>query len=634
MNFHFLRPLWLLGFIPALVLFGFTWYMRVQSSRWNKAIDRSLLPHLLDKKQGRRQGWPLLVLFLAWLLTSFSLAGPVWKKLPQPVQQKEDAVVIIQDLSLSLYAQDLLPNRLIRAQHKLKDILDARKEGTTALIVYSGDAHIVAPLTDDSKTIAAMVPALSPGIMPSYGSNVTEAVEIGLQLFKDAGVGQGKILLLTDEVTEDSANRIIRILRGKSVVLSVLGVGTRDGGPIPKNDGGFMKDNDDNIIIPRLNSPVLEDLAESNGGHYREITLDDTDIGYLLKDEPLLKPGNEFKKVDREFDQWEEMGPWLLLVILPLALLAFRRGWIVVVVFAVMLSGQKSHAMSWDDLWQRKDQQGAKALAEDDPQQAADLFTSPQWKGIAEYQAGNYVEAVEEFGQSESADNLYNRGNGLAKTGKLEEAVKAYEQTLQLDPDMEDARVNKELVEKLIRQQQEQQKQEENQDNEQNQESNDGEQQKDSQGKGQADQSSGQDQQNQQDQQSEDENKQGNNSGRQEEQSGGQEKTEEAAHQDEQGSPESEQDKKQGQQPEGSEDREKQAKQLDSQKNTEDTEGQEQDTAARLSDDTLSDEEQQALEQWLRQVPDNPGGLLRRKFEYEYRRNQGQRQADPNKKIW
>ena len=630
-NFHFLRPLWLLGFLPALVLFGFTWHMRVQSSRWNKAIDRSLLPHLLDKKQGRRQGWPLLVLLLAWLLTSFSLAGPVWKKLPQPVQQKEDAVVIIQDLSLSLYAQDLSPNRLIRTQHKLKDILDARKEGTTALVVYSGDAHIVAPLTDDSKTIAAMVPALSPGIMPSYGSNVTKALEIGLRLFKDAGVGQGKILLLTDEVTEDDANRITRILRGKSVVLSVLGVGTRNGGPIPKNDGGFMKDNDDNIIIPQLNSPVLEDLAESNGGQYREITLDDSDIGYLLKDGPLLQPGNEFKKVDREFDQWQEMGPWLLLVILPLSLLAFRRGWIVVIVFAVMLSGQKSYAMGWDDLWQRKDQQGAKALAEDDPQQAAELFTSPQWKGIAEYQAGNYAEAVEEFGQNESADNQYNRGNGLAKTGKLEEAVKAYEQALQLDPDMEDARVNKELIEELIRQQQEQQNQEENQDNEQSQESDDGEQQKDSQGKDQADQSNGQDQQNQQ---SGDENKQGNNSGRQEEQSGGQEKTEEAARQDEQSSPDSEQDKKQGEQPEGSEDREKQAKQLDSQKSTEDSEGQAQDTAARLSDDTLSDEEQQALEQWLRQVPDNPGGLLRRKFEYEYRRNQGRRQADLNKKIW
>ena len=632
MNFHFLRPLWLLGFIPALVLFGFTWYMRVQSSRWNKAIDRSLLPHLLDKKQGRRQGWPLLVLFLAWLLTSFSLAGPVWKKLPQPVQQKEDAVVIIQDLSLSLYAQDLLPNRLIRAQHKLKDILDARKEGTTALIVYSGDAHIVAPLTDDSKTIAAMVPALSPGIMPSYGSNVTEAVEIGLQLFKDAGVGQGKILLLTDEVTEDSANRIIRILRGKSVVLSVLGVGTRDGGPIPKNDGGFMKDNDDNIIIPRLNSPVLEDLAESNGGHYREITLDDTDIGYLLKDEPLLKPGNEFKKVDREFDQWEEMGPWLLLVILPLALLAFRRGWIVVVVFAVMLSGQKSHAMSWDDLWQRKDQQGAKALAEDDPQQAADLFTSPQWKGIAEYQAGNYVEAVEEFGQSESADNLYNRGNGLAKTGKLEEAVKAYEQTLQLDPDMEDARVNKELVEKLIRQQQEQQKQEENQNNEQNQESSDGEQQENNQDKDQANQSQ---EGEKQEQQSGDENKQDGSSGKQEEQSGEQKNQEEGSSQDEQSGSEADDDQKQGQQSEKNEDSDPQEEQFESRKNSEESDGQDKgNTTAQLSEDSLTDEEQQALEQWLRQIPDDPGGLLRRKFEYEYRKNQGQRQADPNRKIW
>lgn len=633
-NFHFLRPLWLLGCLPALILFGTAWFMRVQSSRWHRAIDRSLLPHLLDKQQSRRQGWPLLVLLVAWLLTSFSLAGPVWKKLPQPVQKKEDALVIIQDLSLSFYAKDLSPNRLTRAQHKLKDILDSRKEGTTALVVYSGDAHIVSPLTDDARTIAAMVPALSPGIMPSYGSNVIAAVEIALQLFKDGGAGQGKILLLTDEVTEDDAMGISSILRGKNVVLSVLGVGTRDGGPIPKKDGGFLQDNDGKIIVPRLNVSVLKNLAETNGGRYREITLDDADIGYLLKAESPLRSDNEYTTVDREFDQWEEMGPWLLLVILPFALLGFRRGWMIVIVFAVMLSGETSYAMNWKDLWLRKDQQGAKALEEDDPQRAAELFSSPQWKGIAEYQAGKYDDAAKVFGQSESADNHYNRGNSLVKAGKLEEAVKAYEQALTLDPAMEDARTNKELVERMIQQQKQQQKQQKQQDSwnkDTKEDSDDGKQQKNGQGKDQADQSAGQKQQGMQ---SGEEKKQSQSSGRQGTSSESEKKTGDASSEDEQVGSDSSRDKKQGLPPEDLAGSEKQTEQLEEQGKAEEPEGLSRDNSAQLPEQTLSAEQQQALEQWLRQVPDNPGGLLRRKFEYEYRNNQDRRQADPNTKIW
>jgi Ca-activated chloride channel family protein len=631
LHFHFLRPFWLLGCIPALVLFGIIWFMRVQSSRWHRAIDRSLLPHLLDRKQGRRQGWPLLVLLLAWLLTSFSLAGPVWKKLPQPVQKKEDAVVIVQDLSLSFYARDLSPDRLARAQHKLKDILDARKEGTTALVVYSGDGHIVSPLTDDSRTIAAMVPALSPGIMPSYGSNVAAAVEIALRLFKDAGAGQGKILLLTDEVAEEDADRITGILRGTGIVLSVLGVGTRDGGPIPKKDGGFLKDEEGNIIVPRLNSPVLERLAADNGGRYREITIDDADIDDLLQADLLWQAEEKFTTVAREFDQWEETGPWLLLLILPLALLGFRRGWIIVIVLAVLLSGESSQAMSWDDLWLRKDQQGAKALAAGDLQRAAELFSSPRWKGIARYRAGNFAEAAAAFGQNESADDHYNRGNSLAKAGKLDEAARAYEQALQLDPEMEDAGANKQLVEEVLRQQQEQQNQQDRQGEEKRQESGDGEQQQDSQGSGRDDQSGGQ---KAQEPPAGDEDSPEESGSLQQEQSAGREKTEDAAGQDEQTESESEPDNSQGRPSGEGQGRDGETNQLEGRNTGEETEGQPQTESARLSDQPLSGEEQQALEQWLRQVPDDPGGLLRRKFEYEYRQYQGQRQTVPNRKIW
>ena len=458
-NFHFVRPLWLFGCIPAVLLFIVLWFIRVRSSGWSKAIESSLLPHLLDSTQEKRQGWPLFMLLLAWLLTCLSLAGPVWEKLPQPVQKKENALVIIQDMSLSFYAQDLSPNRLVRAQHKLTDLLKDRSEGTTALVVYSGDAHIVTPLTDDSRTIAAMVPSLSPAIMPSYGSNVVDAVKLALGLLKDAGVSQGKMLLLTDEVTEEDAREVSKLLRGKNIVFLVLGIGTSDGGPIPKNDGGFLKDDEGNIIVPKLRREILRDLAEKNGGRYRDVQLNDQDIEYLLAAEALLPSEDEYRQLDREFDQWKEMGPWLLLLILPIALLAFRRGWLLVFVIMILLESSESSAMSWQDLWQRKDQQAAKALLNNDPEKASELFQTPSWKGVAEYNAGNFPEAVDSFAQNQNADNLYNSGNALTKEDKLDEAIKAYEQALQLNPEMEDAQFNKKIVEQLIQQQQQQEQQ-------------------------------------------------------------------------------------------------------------------------------------------------------------------------------
>ena len=624
-NFHFVRPLWLFGCIPAVVLFIVLWFIRVRSSGWSKAIESSLLSHLLDSTQEKRQGWPLFMLLLAWLLTCLSLAGPVWEKLPQPVQKKENALVIIQDLSLSFYAQDLSPNRLVRAQHKLSDLLKERKEGTTALVVYSGDAHIVSPLTDDSRTIAAMVPSLSPGIMPSYGSNVVDAVKLALGLLKDAGVSQGKMLLLTDEVTGEDAREVTKLLRGKNIVFLVLGIGTSGGGPIPKNDGGFLKDDEGNIIVPRLNREILRDLAEKNGGRYRDVQLNDQDIEYLLAAEALLPNEDEYRQMDREFDQWKEMGPWLLLLILPIALLAFRRGWLLVFVIMILLESSESHAMSWQDLWQRKDQQAAKALQSNDPGKAAELFQTPSWKGVAEYNAGNFAEAADSFAQNQNADNFYNSGNALTKENKLDEALKAYEQALQLNPEMEDAQFNKELVEQLIQQQQQQQ-QGEGEDNE----SGDQEKQEDQQGEGE-DQQSGQDGQSE---------KQGEQ-GKQGQQQTGEENEQDSSVKDKgdmnKDDGQEQDESAQEQQGEMSEEGEqsKDEKEMSGRESQEDSsEKQETEATMQSVEDEMTDEEKQSLEQWLRQVPDNPGGLLRRKFEYESQLNRERQTPRQNKKIW
>lgn len=610
-QFHFVRPLWLLAVAPALLLVVALWKQHAQRSLWNRAVDSELLPHLLDSRLGRQQSRPLSVLLLAWIVASFSMAGPVWEKLPQPVQKKEDALVIIQDLSLSFYAQDLSPNRLTRARHKLTDILTKRKEGTTALVVYSGSAHIVAPLTDDTRTISSMVTALSPSIMPDYGSNPAEAVNVALDLFRETATSRGRILLLTDEVSEEDIDQVTELLGNRNFTLSVIGVGTEQGGPIPRNDGGFWKDDQGTIIVPSMDRTLLRRLAENNKGLYSDIQLTDADIDALLAVGPSIPSEDDFRAVAREFDQWKEQGAWLLLLILPIALLSFRRGWVFGVLLLMTVWSGDCHAMEWNDLWQRPDQQAA-GVFNDDPEKAAALFQDPEWKGAALYRAGKFAEAAKSFQDEEDTDTLYNRGNSLAKMGSLEEAVGVYEKILQLKPGMEDAQFNKKLVEELLKQQQ-QQKQKgdgEQSDGEQSDEPQKGEKKEDNQQSSQ--QGEGEDQQ---------------QAGEQQQQSAGKSGEEQDKEQVEQQGRQSDDDKtaEQGEQKKepGSEDQ-----QENQQKGGEQQQVRKGDNA-----EQLNAEEQQAIEQWLRQVPDDPGGLLRRKFEYQSRQNRGRR-GNESGKIW
>lgn len=632
-DFHFLRPLWLLTVVPAILLFLAIRHSRAHAGRWDQAIDSALLPYLLDGTAGKQQRWPVFVLLFAWLLAGVSLAGPVWEKLPQPVQKKTDALILIQDLSLSFFAQDLSPNRLTRARHKLLDILRQRQEGTTALIVYAGDAHVVAPLTDDTNTIAAMVPELSPAIMPSLGSNLPDAVGLALRLFRDGG-GGGRILLITDEVAPESVGAVVKLLAGENIPLSILGVGTEDGAPIPKNDGGFLKDAGDNIIVPKLNRAALRDLAAKTDGRYSDLQLADSDINYLLAAPSRASENDQYRRVDREFDQWREEGHWLVLLILPLAVLGFRRGWLIGLVMVLTLSSNVAHAMSWQDLWLRKDQQAAKALADNDPQQAARLFKSPQWQGVAEYRAGNYEGAAAVLGGLDSPEAHYNLGNALAKKGRLEEALKAYDQALRRNPEPADAKFNKELVEKLLRQQKEQQQP---QGEKQKTESGDSAQGQDQQGKEQGQQSQAGNQSDKgpgaqgQDQQGNEQGDQSQAVDRPDKEQGGKENN--GARTGEQKKDDAAKDAEQGQAAAQKEAAEAGTEPATGSPGEEGAGKQAASPQSAAPEDKLTAEQQQALEQWLRKIPDNPGGLLKRKFEYQYRQNQN-RDSQSSKKIW
>ena len=237
-DFHFLRPAWLVAIIPAIIFVVAMWRVNSNITAWDKAIDKNLLPFLLDRSKNAAQRTPLLLLLLAWIVSTVAMAGPVWEQLPQPVQKREDAIVIVMDLSLSMFAPDHNPSRLDLAKRKLRDILALREEGQTALVVYAGDAHTVTPLTDDVVTIDALVPSLSPNIMPLFGSDPIPAIDMAISLLDDVESTDGRILLMTDGISGfDQEQLITEQVQDTNYELLVLGIGTEEGAPIRTSDG-------------------------------------------------------------------------------------------------------------------------------------------------------------------------------------------------------------------------------------------------------------------------------------------------------------------------------------------------------------------------------------------------------------
>ena len=557
-EFHFLRPWWFLGLAPALLVLSLYQWRRRSAGNWEQIINPALLPFLMqgEGKTTGKSGWLLAALGLTWALCCISLAGPTWQQLPQPVLKQDSAAILVFDLSPSMLAEDIPTSRLVRARFKLIDMLNSRREGFTALVVYGGEAHTVSPLTEDNNTIISLVPILHPTLLPEYGSNTEDAVAMAIDLATNGGYEQADIILISDGVSSAAFGTIQSMFaQAGKYRLSILGVGTAEGAPIPLGNGGFVKDRSGSILIPKLDSASLQRLASSNGGIYREISADDSDIEDLLKITEQIF-GDTSREVDRSFDLWDDQGFWLVILLIPGLLLSFRKGSVALILIAPLLSlSEPTSASIWQDLWQNPDQQGQQALEAGEAAKAKSLFEDSQWRGSAAYRAGDFESAIGEFIQQDSADGHYNRGNALAKSGDLDGAIEAYDRALQLEPEMEDAQANRDLIEKLKQQQDQQQDQQQSSD-QNNQQNQDQQQSK-------SDQSQDQSQEPQQ---------------------------------------------SENQQPQQSEDQEPQQEQ---------EQAQEQPANAEPSEE--EQQNQQEIEQMLRQVPDDPGGLLREKFRYQSR---------------
>jgi len=566
-EFHFLRPLWLVALPVGVVLLWRITRSGTTVGRWRTFVDEALQPFVLTGAETvyRQHWWLFGGALAAWTLATLALAGPTWERLPVPAFRSSEALVVALDLSRSMDAADLEPSRLGRAKLKLLSLLERREAGQTGLVVFSAHAFTVTPLTADTRTIAALVAAVTSDIMPSRGSYPVAGISRAAQLMRQTGLPGGEILVLTDSEVSSAALELARELRAEGYTLHVLAVGTAQGGPIAQPGGGFLTDEVGQVVVSQVDAAALQRLAEAGGGRFATLTADDRDLDYLLSDAPPGAAAVLDDSGDFQTDAWRDQGVWLVLLLLPLVALGFRRGWVVVWIIGIGLPSPQVHALTWTDLWQRADQQGQEAFDAEDHARATELFENSQWRASAQYRTGEFAASAESLAGIDTPDGHYNRGNALAKSGDIGAAIQAYDSALELDPDHEDARYNRDL---LLQQPPPEEQQ--------------GGEQAESQG------------------------------------DSGDESAESQAQNSSEGEPDESAEGGDPQDEQSGDPEEQQASEQSA-----DSEPQEQQVAGNPLPTPGELEEwvsEQAAEQWLRRIPEDPGGLLRRKFLYQYQR--------------
>ena len=586
-QFHFLRPAWLLA-LPALGLL--VWLLRDSlsaHSAWRKVIDPALLPHLTAGPSGLGSSRRIVILALvASVLISLALAGPSWRQLPQPVYDSPLHRVLVMDLSAAMNAADIKPSRLARSKLLAQQLLNNQDEGDTALVAFAADAFSVVPLTSDRNTVSHLLSSLSTDLMPSPGDNLAAGIDEARRLLEQGGASRGDIVVLTATTPDAKAKQASEDARAQGFRVHVLAAGTEQGAPIPAPGGSWQRNRQGGIELARLSPAALAELARRGGGQYRRV--DQAGADFRLPQHSVLNSSASASDDRFEADQWQDEGPWLLIPLILICAVAFRRGWLFMLVLCSPLLTYEAHA-GW---WQTQDQQALEHFQAGDFEQAAKQFERRDWQASAHYKAGDFAKAAELWASGDSASDAYNQGNALARAGELEAAIEAYSEALQRDPGLSEAQANRDLLEQLLQQQKQQQQQQQQQQD--GQQGDNGEPQDEQSG------SSEQDQSNEQNSSPNDAQQQPSDGQQQDDASRSEQSAEQAQEANEQA-----------------------AEQAADEHNAAAQDPAQADEAqAQLGEFDPDDEQAQAVQQWLKRIPDDPGGLLRRKFERMQQRRQ------------
>lgn len=635
-EFHLLRPGWLLVLLPVALLYWRLLFSQKHQAGWHQWLPGHLSRVLVNSAH-QTSSAPIHRVMIMTLIGVAALSGPTWERLPQPVYQLESGQVVVMDMSPSVLAEDITPNRLTRMRYKAIDLVRSGLDGDTGLIAYADDAFIISPLTADNRNLINLIPSLSPDIMPAPGSEPLLALKLADELLKNAGYAQGDIYWLTDGISSRDLGPLTQYLRSTEHRVSILATGTEKGAPVRDSSGRLLKNNDA-IVLAKMYPNRLQDLANLTHGVFTRITADNQDIHALVHQSPLSREGKDSKQ-QQQGDDWRDMGPYLALLMLPLMLFNWRRGTLLTPLLIMMLIPLFSYSPAalaaqeptWTDRFLNQEQRAQRLYEQKHYKQAAELSTEPLRRGASLYQSGDYAGAAEAFAESNTAEAAYNQGNALAQQQAYDEAISAYNRALEKRPNWQEAKENKQWVEQAKQQQAQQQSSQQDNGSDDADGAGGSDQSKESQPSDSTEQSSNAENQtsdspseSQQTPRNRDENEPPRNA--------------DTDRNEKPSSSRSEQNKD-----------DSESEQLDTQPERHDNASQaNQPSDSQVNDETrktlqqkvakgeLDPEKAQQLEQWMNRVPDDPSILLRNKMLLESQRRRQRRASEPQgeQKKW
>ncbi len=327
-SFHFLHPAWLLGLPPLLALA--VWISRrhgAHDGAWTRLVDEHLMP-LLRLSGGGRGRSPWLLVSLAWTVAVLALASPTWERAPSAGYRTPAAWVLLLDLSPSMGAGDLSPDRATRARYAIADLLSAAQDARVALVAFAGESYTVTPLTTDVATVRTLLQPLSPSLMPEAGHQLTPALAEAWQLLQGGNAGNGEVIVLSDGFDdEQQALLAAASLAKRGVTIHVVGVGTATGAPVRDATGEFLRDESGDILVTRLRSEELGRLAAAGGGRFVTLSGMPGLIATLHAARPRAIDA-ALSPAEARVATWRNDGVWLLPALLVLTALVARKGWI------------------------------------------------------------------------------------------------------------------------------------------------------------------------------------------------------------------------------------------------------------------------------------------------------------------
>jgi len=438
-NFHLLRPLWLAALVPVLFFF-LVLRRRLDPQRaWRQVIAPHLLAHLTVGADDGFRVRPLHLTTLALIVATLAMAGPTWNQEVSPFAEDSAPLVVVLDVSLSMGAVDVQPTRLERAKQKVRDLLAERPGARTALVAYAGSAHTVLPLSSDATMFESFLDGLDTGIMPVAGKEPGQALEVAVSILARDSV-PGSILFMTDGISVDFAQDFARHQDTSSDEVMVLAFGTTAGAPIRIGENQFATDAAGGRIVAALDREGLEALADQAGVFVAGSTVDGADVARLQRQV-----------------QTQDSGYYLLIPIVFMALLWFRKGWTIrwsAAVLALGLSGcappSAGSGQAFIDLWLTPDQQGRRLYEQERYAEASGHFQNFMWRAASAYRAGDMDRAILAWARVDSPEAYFGLGNAYARLGSYESAVASYDQALEMRPGWIEAEQNRTLVESLM----------------------------------------------------------------------------------------------------------------------------------------------------------------------------------------